>query len=104
MSGVSSDINRIACRYDGKKTMHYCLLIFVFSWLTLGIIYPIWYHKISHRIGTELARRQPSCPFSALTFWGWGILGAFILVGPFIYYHKLFQAMNLLAADCNINV
>ncbi|HEX2937804.1 MAG TPA: DUF4234 domain-containing protein [Ruminiclostridium sp.] len=28
-SGISSDINVIASRYDGKKTMHYCLLLFL---------------------------------------------------------------------------
>lgn len=28
MSSVSNDINIAACRYDGKKTMHYCLLFF----------------------------------------------------------------------------
>jgi|GEM_PF-6546267 len=27
-SGISNDINVIASRYDGKKTMHYCLLFF----------------------------------------------------------------------------
>ena len=27
MSGVSTDINTIASRYDGKKTMHYCLVV-----------------------------------------------------------------------------
>ena len=28
MSSVSNDINVIASRYDGKRTMHYCLLFF----------------------------------------------------------------------------
>ena len=37
MSSVSTDINTIASRYDGKKTMHFCLLVFLVSWLTLGI-------------------------------------------------------------------
>ena len=29
MSGISTDINLIASKYDGKKTMHFCLLFFV---------------------------------------------------------------------------
>ena len=37
------------------------------------------------------------------SFWGWGILGSLILVGPFIYTHKLLTAMNLLSADYNVN-
>ena len=51
MSNISTDINTIASRYDGKKTMHYCLVLFIFSWLTLGIVPLVWNHKISDRIG-----------------------------------------------------
>lgn len=28
-SGISEDINLIASRFDGKKTMHYCLMAFI---------------------------------------------------------------------------
>ena len=103
MSSVSSDINVIASRYDGKKTMHFCLLTFVVSWLTLGIGVFVWYHKISDRIGNELKRRNIDFSFNAGTFWLWNILGSLILVGPFIYAHKLFKAMNLLSEDYNVN-
>lgn len=101
MSGISTDINTIASRYDGKKTMHYCLLTFIFSWLTLGIAPLVWFHRISNRIGAELTRRGIDFQFGAGSFWGWNVLGALIIVGPFIYYHKLFKAMNLLSADYN---
>lgn len=101
MSGVSTDINTIASKYDGKKTMHFCLVAFIFSWLTLGIVPLVWSHKISNRIGAELTRRGINYSFSAGTFWGWGVLGALIVVGPFIYTHKLLKSMNLLCADFN---
>ncbi len=101
MSGISTDINTIASRYDGKKTMHFCLVVFIFSWLTLGIVPLVWYHKISARIGTELTRRGIDYSFGAGTFWGWGVLGTIILVGPFIYMHKLLNSMNLLCDDFN---
>lgn len=103
MSNVGTDINAIAGRYDGKKTMHYCLVAFVFSWLTLGIVPIVWYHKISNRIGNELTRRGISYSFSAKTFWLWGVLGSLILAGPFIYMHKLLKSMNLLAENYNVN-
>jgi len=103
MSCVSTDINTIAGRYDGKKTTHYCLMAFLFSWLTFGIAPLVWYHKISKRIGNELLRRSIPYNFGAGTFWGWGILGSFIGVGPFIYIHKLLKSMNLLAANYNVN-
>lgn len=101
MSSISTDINTIASRYDGKKTMHYCLVVFIFSWLTCGIVPIVWFHKISNRIGKELNRRGISYGFGAGSFWGWNVLGTFIVVGPFIYLHKLLKAMNLLSADYN---
>ncbi len=102
-SGISSDINLIASRYDGKKTMHYCLLVFIITPLTLGIGAIVWIHRISARIGNELARRGIAYSFGAGSFWGWNVLGSFIFVGPFIYLHKLCKAMNLLCADYNVN-
>ena len=101
MSVLSTDINTIASRYDGKKTMHYCLLTFVFAGLTFGIAPIVWYHRISNRIGAELNRRGIDYSFSAGTYWGWNVLGALIVVGPLVYTHKLFKAMNLLCADFN---
>ncbi len=103
MSGISSDINMIASKYDGKKTMHFCLLFFIFAGLTLGIAPIVWYHRISARIGKELARRGIGYSFGAGSFWGWNVLGSLIGVGPFIYLHKLCKAMNKLAADYNVN-
>lgn len=103
MSSVSSDINIIASRYDGKKTMHFCLLSFIIFPITLGIAGFVWYHKISERIGSELNRRNISYSFGASDYWLWNILGSLIIVGPFIYLHKLFKAMNLLCADYNVN-
>lgn len=100
-SGISSDINIIASRYDGKKTMHFCLLLFLIAPITFGIAGIVWYHKISARIGNELSRRGIAYSFGAGTFWGWNVLGAFIAVGPFVYLHKLSTAMNLLCADYN---
>ena len=102
MSAVSTDINTIASRYDGKKTMHFCLVFFIFSWLTCGIVPIVWFHNISGRIGNELRRRGINYSFGAGSFWGWNVLGSLIIVGPFIYAHKLFKAMNLLAADYNV--
>lgn len=103
MSSISTDINVIATRYDGKKTMHYCLLVFIFSWLTCGIAPLVWYHRISGRIGTELYRRRIPYHFGAADYWLWSILGSLILVGPFIYIHKLCKSMNLLSQNYNIN-
>lgn len=101
-SSVSNDINTIATRYDGKKTTHYLLMAFVFSWLTFGIAPFVWSHKICARIGNELKRRGIGYSFGAGTFWGWNILGAFIGIGPLVYTHKLLKAMNKLSEHYNV--
>ena len=100
-SGISADINVIASRYDGRKTMHYCLLLFLVGPITLGIAYLVWFHRLSGRIGNELRRRQIPYSLSAADFWLWNVLGALIIVGPFVYIYKLAKASNLLAADYN---
>ncbi len=102
-SSVSDDINIIASRYDGKRTMHYCLLFFLVGPITLGIADIVWFHRISARIGNELQRRGIPYSFSAGTFWLWNVLGILILVGPFVYIHKLFKATNLLCQSYNLN-
>jgi hypothetical protein len=102
MSGISTDINVIASRYDGKKTMHFCLLMFLVAPLTGGIAMFVWYHRISNRIGDELRRRGISSDFNASTFWLWYVLGSLIFVGPFIYLHKMCNNMNELCMNYNV--
>ncbi len=101
MSSLSNDINIAASRYDGKRTMHYCLLYFLVAPITLGIAYIVWFHRVSVRIGKELKRRNVAYNFSGADYWLWNVLGGLIVVGPFIYYHKLFKATNLICADYN---
>lgn len=103
MSSVSNDINVVASRYDGKKTMHYCLLTFVIGPITLGIAVIVWFHKLSNRIGDELKRRNIDYSLSASDYWLWNVLGSLIIVGPFIYLHKLFTAVNKMNEDYNLH-
>lgn len=103
MCKVSEDINIIASKYDGKKTMHYLIATLLLSAITLGIVPIVWYHKLSARIGTELQRRNIGFSFGAGSFWGWCVLGILIVVGPLVYTHKLLKAMNLLSEDYNVN-
>lgn len=100
-NGIASDLNLIASRYDGKKTMNYWLLALIITPITFGIGTLVWYHKMSARVGEELSRRRVGGDFSAGTYWLWGIIGSCIIIGPFIYLHKLCDSMNRLAADYN---
>ena len=102
-TNIANSINIIASRYDGKKTMHYCLLCFLVGPVTLGIAAFVWFHNISNRIGNELRRRGIDSDFSASDFWLWNVLGSLILVGPFVYVYKLCNAANKVCEHYNIN-
>ena len=82
--------------------MHFCLLAFLVTGITLGIGALVWYNNISDRIGAELRRRNIPIEFGASTYWLWNVLGSLIIVGPFIYLAKLFGAMNALCEDYNV--
>lgn len=101
-SGISEDINLIASRYDGRKTMHFCLLFFLVGPITLGIADLVWFHNISSRMGNELSRRGIAYSFGAVDYWLWNIVGSLIIIGPFVYIHKLAKASVLLAQDYNV--
>ena len=103
MSVLSDDVNIVASRYDGKHTMHFCLLLFIVAPLTLGIAGIVWYHRVSARIGNELARRGIAYSFGAADFWLWNVLGSIIVIGPLVYIHKLFRATNLMNGHYNLN-
>lgn len=96
VSHIGSEVNLIASEHDGKHTMHFCWIVFIFSWLTFGIASLVWYHRISNRIGNELRRRGVTSDFGADTFWLWFILGSLIYIGPYVYIYKRIVAMNQL--------
>ncbi len=98
---LADELNLVASKYDGKKTMNYYLMFFIVSPLTLGIGSIVWIHNFSARIGKELARRNINYSFGAGTFWGWNVLGILIGVGPIIYLYKLLKATNLINEHYN---
>lgn len=101
MTTTADALNTLAGRYDGRKTMNYCLLFFLVAPITLGIANLVWYNNFSDRIGHEQARRGMAPTVTASTYWLWGVLGSLIIVGPFIYTYRMLHAMNALCADYN---
>jgi hypothetical protein len=101
LSNISSEINLIASSRDGRNTLNGALMALIIAPLTCGIASLVWYNNICDRMGNELGARNIDYSFSATTFWGWGVLGVFILIGPFIFMHKFLKAMNKLNASYN---
>ena len=101
LAQISSEINTAATRYDGRKTTNYLWVFFLWGWLTGGIAYFVWFHKLSNRIGNELQRRKIPDSFGASDYWLWCVLGACVGFLPLVYIHKLLSAMNQLNADYN---
>ena len=99
---ITDDVNTVCSRYDGKKSMNYYLLFFIVGPITLEIATIVWIHNLCNRIGDELKRRQINYSFSASDFWLWGVLGSFIIVGPFIFTHKFMKAMNQMNESFNM--
>ena len=101
-SRIITELNIAASRYDGKRTMPFFGMAMLAP-LTLSVYPYVWFHKLCSRIGDELQRRYIDYKFGPSQFWLWGILGSFILVGPFIFTHKLMKSMNLINQDYNQN-
>ena len=101
MYDVTESTNMVATPHDGRKSTNYLLMFFLFGWLSLGIAWLVWYSNLSDRIGNELQRRGMPREVSMADFWLWNILGALIIVGPFIYLYKLLKATNMMCEDYN---
>ena len=93
---VSEDINTIASRYDGKRTMNYLLILFIIGPITLGIAAYVWFHRFSNRVGSELNRREINYNFNAGTYWMfYGIPSIIYGVAYVIWFVTFFSAFML---------
>ncbi len=99
----SFDLDKIAPKADRSKTMNY-VFAFVISIFTFSLVLILWHYEIAKRIEQALAERDIPYSFGTSDFWGWYFFGSFIFVGPFVYFHKLCTAMNLLCEDYNHQV
>ena len=100
-SRIVAELNIVASRYDGKRTMSYFGMVML-SPITLGIYPLVWMHNFCHRIRDESVRRNTGADFGPSDFWLWGMLGSLIIVGPFIFIHKLMKAMNMMNTNYNV--
>lgn len=97
---IAGEINITASRYDGKRTCPYFAALYLTA-ITYGIFAFVWQHKFTARVGAEVKRRGYNYNFGAKDFWLWCVLGSLIIVGPFVYCHKLLKSMNMINASYN---
>lgn len=98
----SYDLDKIAPKPDRTKTINY-MVAYIVSLFTFAIVMVFWHHQIAQRVEEALVKRNIDYEFSTSSFWGWYFFGSFILVGPFVYFHKLCVAMNMLCESYNEN-
>lgn len=96
----SYDIDKAAPRRDGERTMNY-ILAFILSIFTFSVVMLVWHYQIAQRVEEALAQRNIEYEFGTADFWGWYFVGSFVFVGPFVYFHKLCKAMNLICENYN---
>lgn len=98
----SFDLDKVDPKREREKTMNF-FVAYILSLFTFSIVITIWHYHIAKRVEEALAFRKIDYDFSTGDFWKWYFFGSFIIVGPFIYFHKLCSAMNLLCRSYNEN-
>ena len=99
-SRIVTEMNIVASREDGKVTMSYFAMLMLTP-ITLGIYTFVWMHRFCDRVGQQLQARSCNYRFDARDFWLWLVLGSLILVGPYVFTHKLMKSMNLINSHYN---
>ena len=98
----SFDIDKISPKKDYSKTMNY-LFAYILAFFTFSIVIHIWHYNIAQRVEEALSERNINYDFGTNDFWSWLVFGSLVFIGPFVYFHKLCKAMNLLCESYNEN-
>ena len=97
---LADELDKISPKKDRSKTMSF-FAAYVLAFFTASIVMTYWHYQIADRIDDALSECGIPMDFGTGDFWGWYFFGSLILVGPFIYFHKLCKAMNALCEDYN---
>jgi heme/copper-type cytochrome/quinol oxidase subunit 2 len=96
---LAKDLNAM-CEGDGKKTSG-LLFVFFITLITFGIYFFFWVFAVGDRIQDNGPKYNLNFKESGSTVLLWYLLGAFIIVGPFIAYHIIIKNTNALAEEYN---
>ena len=103
LMAVAGAVTVVFTRFKWPKVIGYLLAGILMSKNTFGGNFLVNEQSIYTigQLGIVFLMFSLGLEFSAKTFWLWGVLGSFIIVGPFIYTHKFLKSMNLLVDDFN---
>ena len=96
---LARDLN-LMCEGDGKKTRGFLAFLF-FGLITLGIYDVVWLYMVGNRLQDNAKRYNLAFKEGGGTVLRWFLLGALIIVGPFIALHIIFKNTNALADEYN---
>jgi hypothetical protein len=96
---MAKDVNAI-CEGDGEKTGGLLKYIFL-GLITLGIYNLVWLYKLGERLQDNGPKYDVNVKEGGSTILLWDLLGALIVVGPFIALHLIIKNTNLLAKEYN---
>jgi len=96
---LARDMN-LMCDGDGKKTRGF-LAFFFFGLITFGIYDLIWLYNVGERLQDNADRYNKTFKESGGTILLWFLLGALIVIGPFMAMHIIFKNTNALADEYN---
>ena len=95
--GMGRDINTIAGKHDGKKSMNF-IVVLLLNPFTLGIALIVWVYNLCKRAAGELDRRNINGDNFRASAMLWILLP---FIGGFVFCYKLIKAMNRLADNYN---
>jgi len=96
---LARDMN-LMCDGDGKKTRGF-LAFFFFGLITFGIYDLIWLYNVGERLQDNADRYNKTFKESGGIILLWFLLGALIVIGPFMAMHIIFKNTNALADEYN---
>jgi hypothetical protein len=96
---LAKDMNTI-CEGDGKKTRG-LLFVLIIGAITAGIYSLFWLYALGDRMQENGSRYGLTIKESGTTILLWDLLGAFIVVGPFIALHIIIKNINALGEAYN---
>ena len=94
LSHVRKEVNELNENNGVKKQMPF-ILAYLLGFITCGIVPLVWATRMAGKIEIAALERKITSPSISKAFFAcWIIFGSYIVVGPFIAFHRFFKVLN----------